>query len=287
MKFSIFTACLPEYNLEDSVKKVREFGYDGIEWRVNNVVTEKPADYDFNRRYWSFNQSTVDSQNLSESAAQAKAYCDQYGVALVGLSSYLNINSPAGQVQEVLRAASKIGCKMVRIMPPGYDSNTNYREQMDTARKNLAVLEGLAKQENVQIIIEMHMSNLTPSASSIFMLVNGFDPKYVGVIYDSGNMVYEGYEPFGMGLDILGEYLAHVHVKNAILTPKKRDEFGANVWSGDFAPFKEGSMYLPGLIKALKERNYTGFISVEDFSNECGTDEKLKDNLEFLKACMG
>ena len=121
----------------------------------------------------------------------------------------------------------------------------------------------------------------------MFMLVNGFDPKYIGVIYDCGNMVYEGYEPFGMGLDILGEYLAHVHVKNAAMTIKSRDELGANVWSGDFAPFKEGSMYIPKLFKALKARGYNGFVSVEDFSNESDTDTKLKDNLEFLKACVG
>ena len=37
----------------------------------------------------------------------------------------------------------------------------------------------------------------------------------LGIIHDVGNMVYEGYERYEMGLSILGPYLAHVHVKSA------------------------------------------------------------------------
>ncbi|GIX08239.1 MAG: hypothetical protein KatS3mg115_2642 [Candidatus Poribacteria bacterium] len=42
-----------------------------------------------------------------------------------------------------------------------------------------------------------------------------FRPEQVGVIHDAGNMVHEGFENYQMGCELLGPYLAHVHVKNA------------------------------------------------------------------------
>lgn len=61
MKLSIFTACLPEYDFETSVAKAKAWGFDGVEWRVApKPPIEKPADWQHDTRYWSWNQSTVD-----------------------------------------------------------------------------------------------------------------------------------------------------------------------------------------------------------------------------------
>ena len=34
MKFSIFTVMAPAWSPEELVVKLRQFGYDGVEWRV-------------------------------------------------------------------------------------------------------------------------------------------------------------------------------------------------------------------------------------------------------------
>jgi len=46
--------------------------------------------------------------------------------------------------------------------------------------------------------------------------VSDFDLRYIGIIYDLGNMVHEGYENYKLGLELLGDYLSYVHVKNAV-----------------------------------------------------------------------
>lgn len=46
---------------------------------------------------------------------------------------------------------------------------------------------------------------------------------------------------------------------------------------------RKGSADLKKLIRVMKEMNYEGNISVEDFSNEENTYEKLKHNLEYLR----
>ena len=114
------------------------------------------------------------------------------------------------------------------------------------------------------------------SASSALRVLDGFDPEYFGLIYDPGNMVYEGYENYDIGFQMLGKYLAHVHVKNAALTPAGEDEFGATKYNQSWMPMKKGSANLAALIKALKKVGYDGWLSVEDFSNEKPTREKLE-----------
>ena len=34
MKYSLFTVSVPEMTLEEAAKKMREYGYDGVDWRV-------------------------------------------------------------------------------------------------------------------------------------------------------------------------------------------------------------------------------------------------------------
>ena len=82
---------------------------------------------------------------------------------------------------------------------------------------------------------------------------------------------------------MLGKYLAHVHVKNAVLAPGGEDEFGATKYNQVWSPMKKGSANLAAMIKALAKVGYDGWLSVEDFSNEKPTREKLEENIAYLK----
>ena len=67
--------------------------------------------------------------------------------------------------------------------------------------------------------IETHFGNIAASASLAHRLVSQFDPQFIGVVYDPGNMVYEGYECWRTGFELLGPYLHEVHAKNATWVP--------------------------------------------------------------------
>jgi sugar phosphate isomerase/epimerase len=82
---------------------------------------------------------------------------------------------------------------------------------------------------------------------------------------------------------LLGEYLAYVHVKNAVWILDRRSEDGTEFWKPVWAPYRKGFANLTKLIGVLQDLGYQGYVSVEDFSNEVDTDTKLRDNLDFLK----
>lgn len=283
MKFGVFSVSMPEYDIEQTARVLNELGFDGVEWRVSNPPPkEKPQDYTFERRYWSYNLSTLDINDIESEAVKAKKLCDEYKLDIYSLTTYLRPHESEA-VDKVLKAASSIGCKNIRVFPPNYDEKENYRNLFARTVEDLKVIEKLASKYGVRVNLEIHMGNIIPSASAAYRLASNFDPKHVGIIYDPGNMVHEGFENYKLGVELLGEYLAYIHVKNAVWNMTETLENSAQVWKPVWAPFKKGYANLTKLLTVLKEIGYDGYISIEDFSNEGDTLSKLRNNLEFLK----
>jgi sugar phosphate isomerase/epimerase len=287
MKFSIFTVSVPEYGYEETAKTLRELGYDGVEWRVAGPVpAEKPANWTYEGRYWSYNKSTLSLDSLESDAARAAQACKAEGLEICALATATNIDA-AADVERILKTAARLGCRNVRICVPSYDGTTNYRELFAKARSQAEALVPLSMKYGVRINYETHMGNIIPSASAAYRFVQGLDPRCAGIIFDPGNMVYEGFENYQLGIELLGEYLAHVHIKNAAWFPKEIPEAGIIQWHPDWAPFRKGYADIAKLLKNLEASGYDGYVSVEDFSNEEDTYTKIKDNIEFMKSITG
>ena len=95
-------------------------------------------------------------------------------------------------------------------------------------------------------------------------------------------MVYEGYENWQMGMQLLKEYLAHVHVKNASWVIERKNEKGVFFWKPTWARLKEGFVNWKQVMDDLKTVGYEGYLSFEDFS-DIPTEKKLAENIEYLK----
>jgi sugar phosphate isomerase/epimerase len=172
------------------------------------------------------------------------------------------------------------------VNPPKYDGSENYHALLDRAVGEYREVEALARKHNLRALIEIHSGRLTSSATSAASFAARFDPEYVGVIHDAGNMVYEGYEPYKLGLEALGPYLAHVHVKNAMWerTGTRRD--GSAAWEPRVAPLREGMVDLAALFAALFDAGYDGWLSMEDFSTAQATRERIGDDLQYVRQTL-
>lgn len=288
MKLAVYSVSLPEYNIEESVALVKEMGYDGIEWRVERAGSmrhffpEKIDEYAL--RYWLDNKSTLDVNNIMDEALKAKKLCDEAGIKIVNFATSLGADYET--LEKVLAAAQAVGCKSIRAFMTRYDKNKPFNDQFNEQREMLARLEPLLKKYGIKVLIETHHGMLVASASAGLRLLQGFDPKYYGLIFDEGNMVFEGYEDYRKSFELLGDYLAHVHIKNGCLEADGEDEFGAVQWRQSWTPLKKGMANLKVLIESLAQVGYDGYLSVEDFSNESPTREKLEDNVAYLRTLI-
>ncbi|HZJ88777.1 MAG TPA: sugar phosphate isomerase/epimerase [Sphaerochaeta sp.] len=285
MRFGVFTVSTPEYSLKETVELLKRLGYDGVEWRVQSIPKEVSSDVPFELRYWGDNKSTIDIEKVEEIVPEVKEMCDAAELEIFGLTTYLRPHE-FDAIEKVLRAAKHNDIKFVRVFPPDYpdpEGKKTFPQLWKETYDNIRKLETLAKQYGVKIIFEIHHDNLIASPSAAYSFVNGCNPDYIGLIFDPGNMVYEGFENYQKSFELLGPYVAHVHVKNAILVPDKRDEFQALKFKRDWASLRNGSADLAYLFEVLKAMEYNGTVSVEDFSNDVSTEEKLADNIKYIR----
>jgi len=274
-KYSVFTVMTPDLNLEEVASTLKSIGYDGVEWRVANLP-KKIEKID----YWRGNKATVDASKLLEEAQRVKRLSDENDLAISALGTYLSTDNLV-EVEKAMKAAKIMECPQIRVGVPRYDGSRNYNNLLKEAVKGFAEVEKLAKKYGVKANIEIHHGTICPSASSVYRIVSNFDPNYIGVIYDPGNMIFEGYENWLMGLQILGPYLAHVHVKNAKWElSTEKDE--SRKWRPVMCNLKEGFVDWSEILSALRKVGYDGWLSFEDFS-EGDTLTKLKENLNYLR----
>lgn len=284
MKLGVFTVSMPEYSPKEAVGILKELGYDGVEWRVA-PISKSDEETTYENRYWHGNKCTWDINRIKEEAEKIRDICRNSQMEILGLTTYLK-PCEYSAIEKVLEAAVKMECKQIRVFTPEYDETEEYNKLFEETVKDVQVLEKLAKKYNVKIVFEIHMDNILASPSAAYRLISNFDPHYIGVIYDPGNMVFEGFENYKKSFELLGEYIAHIHIKNGKMEACGVNEKGITKWKRVWTPLKEGSADLEKFIQVLKEKNYSGNISIEDFSNEKNTYEKMKYNLEYLKELL-
>lgn len=275
-KYSVFTVMCPELNPEETAELCASLGVDGLEWRVTKKSPEPVKEVG----YWSGNRSTVDIDDVERDLPRAKKIADAHGLAMPALGTYMKAGE-RDAVERAMRAAAEVGCPKMRVGPPGYDGARSYGELYEEAVRDFEQVAALARRYGVQACIEMHMGNITPSAGLAHRLVSNFDPKEIGVIFDPGNMVVEGYEQYQMGLELLGPHLSHVHAKNCMWV-KAGEENGVAKWEWRMASVEEGQADWAAIVATLRRVGYDGWLSFEDFS-EGETREKLREALAYLK----
>ncbi|HLU36163.1 MAG TPA: sugar phosphate isomerase/epimerase family protein [Thermomicrobiales bacterium] len=278
MKFAVFTVSTPTLTPEEVAPKLREYGYDGIEWRVVDEAPNPPG-----MGFWHGNKSTIPMTDFSGHVERMKTLAGDNNLEMPVLGTYVRSNDAWEDIEAAVQAAVALGVPKLRINVPLYDGTQPFRPVWDKAREDYKRIEELVAKNNVQALIEIHHGTICPSASATRAFVEGLDPKYVGVIHDAGNMVHEGFENLRMGFELLGEYLSHVHIKNARWFPVKYLEDKTVVWKCDWTAVHKGIVDMRQLVRVLAEIGYDGWISFEDFSTERPIDDRLKSNIEFMK----
>lgn len=279
-KYSVFTVMMPELGIPESAALLKSLGYDGVEWRVHSVPSPFPEKPDF----WRGNRATIDIETIVKCAPEIRRITEDAGLQIVGLGTYLGYKL-LDDVAKCMEAARLMDCPSIRVSPPNYDGSVNYNDLYEEALDGYAQVENLAREFGVRANIEIHHGNMCPSASLTYRLVSNFDPDFIGVIFDPGNMVCEGHENWLLGLELLGPYLAHVHVKNAAWGETGVSENGEKLWKSRMAAMTEGIVNWTDIVLGLDKVGYRGWLSFEDFGPG-ETETKLSDDIGYMKALV-
>lgn len=282
MKLGVFTVALPDYKPLEAIDVLAELGYDGVEWRV--VLDEGDRS---SPSFWNGNRTSITADELIEKSETLKARAAERNVSMPSLGSYLNSDDDPEFLALNMKAAVAIGAESLRIGPGRYDpEGCSFAEQLDAAKDRYAKVAALAADHGVRALIETHMGLLSPTVRHTRALLEGLDPNHVGIMWDPGNQVYEGREVYEMAISDADEYLAEVHVKNALYRETGRTEDGTVVWEPGWCPLNEGVVQWPKVIAALKSAGYDGWLMLEDFSTEKPLLDRLRFDLDYLRGIL-
>jgi sugar phosphate isomerase/epimerase len=275
MNVGVFTVGLPDLTPEEAVREIKDAGYDGVEWRVARVPDEVKGE---EPSFWGNNLCTL--APTEEDARRARRISEEAGLEIPGLGTYVSVGD-LETADEAMRFAVTAGASQVRV-GAGAPDGRPYEELFAAAREFLAGVEDLARSHGVKALVEIHHRTICPSASLAHRLVSAFDPDMVGVILDPGNMAQEGFEDYRIGAELLGPYLAHVHIKNSAFERPA----GGGVWEARWAPLEDGVVDFGLVFEALELVGYDGWLVMEDFSGVRPSREALRHNLEFVRSSL-
>ncbi|WP_328994370.1 sugar phosphate isomerase/epimerase [Kribbella sp. NBC_01245] len=273
MKFAVFTASTPSWTPEEAATILAEQGWHGIEWRITDQAE--------GTSFWAGNKATWPLTGLEDQLDRIREVTEKAGLKFSSIGGYV---PPTNRVDadRMLAATAALGAGRVRIAGLKVEPGTSYSESFAKNREDWKWVEERARHHGVRALVELHHGTLTPSASAARRLLEGLDPLHVGVIHDIGNMVIEGWEEPEHSLDLLGEYLAHVHVKNCAFHVAGVEADGTLRWEPKWVPLREGRADLPALFRALRAVGYDGWVTVEDFSDVLPLAERTAGNLDYL-----
>ncbi len=283
MKLSVTSVMLPRWDLETTFTKLGERGYDGIELRCRY----NPEDPHAELSNWGRHLTDVSPDNILDKAPQIRDLSERTGVRVCALAP--NFTYDQTEIIEKIftgaRAIDRHNPPLIRVGAQRHNRAAPYIPQFLNARAGFANLVERARDFGVKIIYEIHVGTIAVSASRTIELLKNFDPDHIGAIFDVPNMIRVGLEDSRMGLELLGPYLAHVHIGNARPVQTGRDATGRMQWQWDFCDLREGMADIPQILQDLKDVGYRGYISLEEFGP--GDDEeKIRADGTYLKALI-
>ncbi|RHW29164.1 sugar phosphate isomerase/epimerase [Nocardioides immobilis] len=273
-KFSYATISLPTLSPLEAIDALASAKFAGVEWRVGNALHDTMSSTA--PTFLSNNRCTLFPGSTDPSVIAAA--CREAGLHIVGIGPYLDVND-SDQLLRTMEFAAELGAPQMRLQAPRVTTPLDYGELADATRKFLTSAEALSARLGVRTVLELHHNTIASSASLALRLIEHCDPEHVGVIYDVGNLVWEGYENRPLALQLLGDRLAHIHLKNVSAAPGR----GGDPWEYRWSPLDEGFVDVRALLRDLADVGYAGWISLEDLSTKRSPEATIQFNARHLE----
>jgi sugar phosphate isomerase/epimerase len=196
----------------------------------------------------------------------------------------LKIFSVASETSErVFAGCAEAGIPMIRIMP-SIKPELGYVASAKKAQEHIESLLPLCEKYGMKIGCQQHYGNNVNDSNGLIRLLEKFDPKYVGAIWDSAHDALAGQQP-EYGLDIVWSHLGMVNFKNAYYKLVSGPEAEAAEWKRYFTSARLGLASWERAAAYLKKQGYFGVVCLTaEYTNEEEVDRLIKQDIAYAKS---
>jgi sugar phosphate isomerase/epimerase len=254
---NICTSTLAAFSLDEALELAACAGYEGVELCVHG-------------------NSHVSLQELEARCCAILRQVEAHRLDLRVYSTAFGVNE-LGAIEAMIDICLRTGVKYFRVgLPlagvaavrnrgaerakvPSYRESAAAPDVLRELRQTLRYLAKRTKLAGLCMLLEIHWGTVMSSCTSAHALVRYLDPEAIAITFDPANMIIEGKEDWQYGIELLSEYLANVHVKNASWVRH------AGNWTWQWDGLQQGMVEWPQLFRLLAARDFRGMLAIEDF----------------------
>src|SRR5690625_2264924 len=224
-----------DMTITDKMKLAKDIGFDGLEFKspvdspLKEIVKAKEKS---NIQLPSFINKDHWSKPLSSPDASVRQY---------------TIDSISRSLEE----AKVLGGDTVLVVPGVVNEKISYQQAYDNSLKSIRKLIPQVEKTGIKIGLENVWNNFILSPIEAKNFVDTIDHPLIGWYLDIGNILRYGWPEHW--IEILKDRIFKLHVKG--FSRKKMNDEG--LWDG-FVDLLEGDINWPGVIKELKDIQYSG-----------------------------
>ncbi|MGQ9690587.1 MAG: sugar phosphate isomerase/epimerase family protein [Thermoproteota archaeon] len=238
MQLLLFSKMFQKLPLVKFAEFAAEVGFEGID------LTVRPNGY-------------IEPNEVEEQLPDAIGIFESRGLKVPMITTEItSVDQPyAG---EVFKTASEHGVKYLKLGYWKYGGFGFLRKQMSKIRKELEGIQEISRKHNITSAIHTHSGMfMTAEPAIVWLILEGFNPDFVGAYIDPGHMIVEGgLAGWLMGMDILSEKIRMMAIKDYAWFKT------GGGWHVETVPLGEGLVPWKSVFENLKKIGFKGPISM-------------------------
>lgn len=253
--FSVFTKPWKTQSIPELAEFVRSVGFDAIEFPLRDGYQVEPS------------SAERDLPRLANKLAE-------YGLKIASVASETS--------ESVFAACAEAGVPIIRIMC-GADLSRGYLACEAEWKHKLESLLPLTEKYGVKIGVQQHYGAGVFSTMELLHLIEGFDSRQIGGIWDAAHSGLSGEEP-EQALDIAWSHLCMVNLKTAFYRPITGPEAEEARFERYFTTGRLGLCSWRRAVTYLTAHGYRGTVCLPaEYTDEVNTERYIRQDLAYAK----
>jgi sugar phosphate isomerase/epimerase len=267
MKLMMFVKHVQDVGLDRAAARMRELGFDGMDLTVRSNGSILPC-------------------NVKRELPDAVKLIQSHGLVVPLLTT--NILRADDEAVAIFETASRLGIGEIKLGYHKYESFGSFKQNLAQMQRDLDTIEKLALAHKIRANLHIHSNDhMTAQSAIVWHLIKDRDPNAIGAYVDPGHMTVEGgRDGWRQGLDLLGERIALVAVKDLAWEATPDPELGKPRWKPRVVPLRAGIVSWPDVFRCLRQLNFNGWVSIHSEyagMNSAQVFEQTKDDLAYLR----
>jgi sugar phosphate isomerase/epimerase len=272
MQFGFSTNAFREHDLTEAIGLIADAGYDGVEILLDEPHLYPP--YAADEAYEAVERA-LDEHDI------AISNCNAFMLTAIEDFHHPSFIEPDEQYRrrrieytlDSLDAADRLGGPHISIEPGGPIPEGKSREwAMATFEAGLREVAEKAENVGVDVLVEPEPDLLIETSDQFLDLLERVDSDRIRCNFDAGHLYCVGEDPAEQ-VDRLGEHSPHYHLEDI---PADR--------SHEHTQLGDGAMDIDGFLRALENRGYDGYVTVELYPYEETAAETAREAMTYLEA---